>query len=189
MLCEGDGVETVFGEGFADGGERSGHGFDETQHGISQGGEGLGCVAGSDPACVLAKGRVAAVVQPVFDAPVLAREGEQAVGAGALTRQAGDGVGDLATGLAGNLPGPLDAADLGGAGPLQIGDDFARQRKTADLETAVALVRGLGVFEVRRRCGGNRRRRRAALGIDLFRGEKRRRWRRRDRPSGRVGWP
>ncbi len=151
LLCECDGVEAVFGEGFADGGERPGHGFDETQHGVSQGGEGLRCVAGSDAACVLTEDGVASVMKAVLDTPVLAREGEQAVGAGALTRQAGDGVGDLAAGLAGDLPGPLDAADLGGAGPLQIGDDFARQRQTADLETAVALVRGLGVFEVRRR--------------------------------------
>jgi hypothetical protein len=42
LLCECDGVESVFGEGFSDGGEGTWHGFDETQHGVSERREGLG---------------------------------------------------------------------------------------------------------------------------------------------------
>ena len=154
LFYECDSVEAVFGEGFADSGERSGHGVDETQHGVPQRGEGLRRIARPDAACVLAKRDIAAVVKLVFDAPVPAREGEQVFRAGALTGEAGDGVADLLAGLlAGDLPGALDTADLGGAGPLQMGHDLARQCETADLEAAMALVDGLGAFKVGRRRG------------------------------------
>ena len=151
-------MEAVFGEVFPDGAEGSWDIVDEPQHGVPEGGEGVGGIAGSDAACVLAQGNIAAVVKAVFDAPVLAREIEEIIGTGALARQAGNGVGDLAAGLAGNLSATLDAAHLGGTGPLQIGNDLARQGEVADLDTAVALVDGLSVFEVRR--GRQRRSRR-----------------------------
>ena len=189
LLCCGDGFEPVFGEGLADLGEGLGAVVDDGQHGVSERRHGAWAGAGSDGTVVLAQGHVAPPVQAVLDEPVIAPQGEQGVGVGLLGRQAGDGIGDLVADRAGFLAGPFDAADLGCAGPAEMGHALAADGELPGLDAAMALFDSLrAADEVRWRRAVMGRRRRPAQGFDQFRGEKRRQRRRRGRPSGSAGW-
>ena len=189
VFCGSDGVGAVFGEGFADGGKGTRKGMHKPQHGVSERRDGLRRVAGADTARILAQGDIAAVVEAVFDAPVLADESEQLFRAGAGPGQARHRVGNRAGGLAGALTGPLDAADLGRARPAQMGRDLARQRKAAHLDATMALLHGLGILDIGRQGRQEGLRRSAAQRRVQLRGEKHRRRKRRCRTSNPAGSP
>ena len=75
---------------------------------------------------------------------------EEIFGAGALGRQAGDGVSDFAADLAGTFAGSLDPAELGNAGPIQMRGTLAADREAPCLDAVVALLDGDGLLEVGR---------------------------------------
>ena len=77
--------------------------------------------------------------------------------AGAGAGQAGRGARGRAAGLAGALADPLEAANPGRARPARMGRGLARQRKAAHLDATVALLHGLGIFDVGRRSATRRR--------------------------------
>src|SRR3954464_2889085 len=84
----GSGVQcglAVFGEVFESFDELAAGASDDGEHGVAQGGQNLGRRAGAGAALVLAAGDVANVMQPILDAPVVAREGQQAGGVGLLS--------------------------------------------------------------------------------------------------------
>ena len=111
---------TVFRKGLAVCGKRTRQGMNEPQHGVSERGDSLRRGAGADTARILAQGDSAAVAEAVLDAPALADESKQVFRAGAGPGQARHRPGNRATGLAGALTGPLDAANPGRALPARV---------------------------------------------------------------------
>jgi len=85
---------------------------DERENGVAKGGEGLGSLGCGSAAGVLAAGHVADVMQAVLDAPVVARQLQQAGGVGLITRQAGDGIDGLDALLVADRTAAFEAADL-----------------------------------------------------------------------------
>lgn len=168
--------------------DRSGEAVGDGEHGVAEDRHGLRSRTGADATGVLAQEDIAAPMEAVFDAPVVAHEGEQGLGSGLLAGQAGDGIDDLARDLALALAGPLDAANLRGPRPVKGGDDLAADREVADLEAAVPLVGRLGALTVRRRPVQGGRRKVTVQGLDQLRGEKRRQRRPPDQPAAPVGW-
>jgi len=184
-----DGAEPVLGEGVAGRSSWRLERSEKPEGSISQGCEGLGRIVGPHPAGIFGEGGVSDPVEAILDAPVLAIEVEEILAGSALAGQAGDGVDGFLRLLAGQLPGAMDAADLGHAGPVEIGRDLAGRGQLTLLDPAVALVDRSRRGEIRRRavpgCPG---RPLAVQRGDQLRGEKRRRRRRRHRPSAGVGW-
>ena len=82
-------------------------------------------------------------------------------GVGTVSRagagQAGRSARGRAAGLAGALADPLEAANPGRARPARMGRGLARQCKAARLDATVALLHGLGIFDVGRRSATRRR--------------------------------
>jgi hypothetical protein len=74
---QGDGVEAIFGEDLPAGADRPVKGAQQSEDGITQRGECLRCVVGADLAGILGQSGIPAPMQLVFDAPMLAVEGEQ----------------------------------------------------------------------------------------------------------------
>ena len=62
-----DGLEAVFGEGFADGGEGTRQRPDNPPHGVAQRRKSLRRVAGADTTGVFVQSRVAAAVKAILD--------------------------------------------------------------------------------------------------------------------------
>src|SRR3954453_6295911 len=84
----GSGVQcglAVFGEVFESFDGLAAGASDDGEHGVAQRGQNLRRRAGAGAALVLAAGDVANVMQPILDAPVVAREGQQAGGVGLLS--------------------------------------------------------------------------------------------------------
>src|SRR5947209_14745404 len=84
----GSGVQcvlSVFGEVFECFDGLAAGASDDGEHGVAQRGQNLRRRAGAGSALVLAAGDVADVVQPILNAPMVAREGQQAGGVGLLS--------------------------------------------------------------------------------------------------------
>lgn len=147
-------------------------------------------MGGSDAAGIFGKGCVTAPVEAVFDAPVVSVEVEEAAGGGLRAGQAGDGIDGFLAEFAGAFSGSVDAADLGGIGPVEVAGEFAGGRQLALLDAAMRLLSGPSDLEIGRRAVPQRvaGRRLAAQRGDQLWGEKRRRRRRLHPPSGGVGW-
>ena len=94
---ECDGLGAVLAEVFARLGHGQAAGSDEIEDEIAQRGERAG--AGANPTAILVHRHVADVMQPVFDAPVGAREMKEPFWPGLGGGQAGDEVGDLGADL------------------------------------------------------------------------------------------
>ena len=147
-------------------------------------------MAASDAACVFGEGGVTTQVEAIFATPVQTIEFEEPLCGGLSVGQAGDGVDGFLAARAGDFPSSVNAADLGGTGPIEIACEFAGGRQLALLDTPVPLFSGPGDFEIARRAVPEcvvRLRLTAERGDQLW-GEKRRRRRRRCPPSGGVGW-
>ena len=86
---------------------------------IAQRGEILRAVLGFRPAGVFAERDVADPVQAIFDAPVAAIQSEQIGGGRSLSREAGDGIGNLRRHASLLFDGAFDAADLREARPVK----------------------------------------------------------------------
>ncbi len=187
-------MEAVFGEDLACGAGRDGKGLQQAKHGVAHAGEGLRGVAAADRAGVLGEAGIATPVQAVLDAPVLAVERQEGVRRGLLAGEAGDHIDGFMAYSACDLAYAMDAADLSGPWPVEIGGDLAAGDKFARLDPPVPLLDGAGDRQVRwrpvpvlRRPGG-RRGGRPAQGRGQFGGEKRRRRRPQCRPSALAGW-
>ncbi|BAI75189.1 transposase (plasmid) [Azospirillum sp. B510] len=178
----------IFGACHADGGEWGAEEIGDAQHGVAQHRHGLWHGAGSHPAGVFAQEDVTPPVQAVLDAPVVAGEREQRRRRGVVAVQAGDDVDGFVRDRALDLAGPLDAADLRHAGPVERGNDLAADGDAAGFDAPVPLLHGLRALTVRRRPVQGGRRGLALERRHQLRGEKRHRRRRRDRPSAPVGW-
>lgn len=81
---------------------------------------------GARAASILVEGDIADMMQAVFDSPVGAGEGHQALGAGSVGRQACDEPGDLDALAPAGLPSPFKSCDLRETGPVEIADSLAR---------------------------------------------------------------
>ncbi|WP_128560635.1 hypothetical protein [Methylobacterium crusticola] len=79
-------------------------------------------------------------MQAVLDQPVVAPERHQGLGSGLLGREAGDRAGGLVADPVGLLAGPLDPADLCGAGPAEMGHACAADAQAPRLDAAVPLL-------------------------------------------------
>jgi len=159
----GDGLyggASVFAEDFA----RLGNGYagsaNECDGEVSERGERPCGGAGS--ASVLVEGDIADIVEAVFDRPVGACEGHEALGSSLSGRQACDEVGDLDTLASADFPSPLKPGNLRQTRPVEVIDGFAGERDAPGLDPPVALLDRLCLTQVRRRPvrGGKRRRRR-----------------------------
>lgn len=192
QLCQGhskkafldccDGGASILGARHAHGWDGKGEKIGDGQHGVAQYGHGLRQGSGSDCAGVFVQEDIAPPMQAVFDAPVLAREGEQGLRGGVGAVQTGDGVDGFVRDLAFDLADPLDAADLCHGRPIESGDDLAADGDAAALDASVPLLDALGALTVRRRAVPGGRRGLPLERREQFRGEKRRRRRRQDRP-------
>lgn len=153
-LCDdGDGFGAVLAEVFAGFAHGQAAGSDEAEDEIAQGGEGAG--AGADPTAIFLHRHVADIVQLVLDAPVGAREREEALWPGLGCGEAGDEIGDLDADLVADAAFARDARDLGGARPFEVWDDLGADRDPARLDAAVPLLDGLRDGAIRRRSGGD----------------------------------
>src|SRR4051794_36685816 len=131
---EEDGIETVLGQGLANGRERSRQRPRQAQDRVAQRRQRLRGAAGAHAAGVLAQAHVPAPVQLVLNRPVPAHKRQQGFRAGLLAGEARDGIRYLAAGLAPDLPVPLDAAHLGHARPIEMGHNLAARGDAARLE-------------------------------------------------------
>src|SRR5436853_1299206 len=180
---EEDGIETVLGQGLANGRERSRQRPRQAQDRVAQRCQRLRGAAGTHSAGVLAQAHVPAPVQLVLNRPMPAHKRQQRLRAGLLAGEARDGIRYLAAGLALDLPLPLDAAHLGHARPIEMGHNLAACGDAARLEAPVPFLDGASLLKVRRRAvpegitGGL-----LAQSLDQLRGERRRRMRGRCRP-------
>ena len=149
---EGDGIGAVLAEVFARLAHGQAAGSDEVQDEIAQRGEWAS--TGADPTAIFVHRNVADVVQLIFNAPVGAREMKEPLWPCLGCGEAGDKVGDLGADLVTDATLPLDARDLGGARPGEVGDDFGADRNAARLDAAVALLDGSSGGQIRRRSAG-----------------------------------
>jgi len=125
---------------------------DERENGVAKGSKGLGGVGRGGAAGVLAAGHVADVMQAVLDAPVVARQLQQAGGVGLVTRQAGDGIDGLDALLVADRAAAFEAADLPQSRPGgEMAVEARRALQAPNLDATMALVDRLGAVEVRRR--------------------------------------
>jgi hypothetical protein len=95
---------------------------------------------------VFTEGDVSHIVGTIFYRPMAAVERKQALGAGRIGGQVGDGVDGFGTGVAGFEVGdfPLDAADLGEVGKVEILVEEGGGGKAPDFQAPVALIDGFG---------------------------------------------
>lgn len=138
---------------------------------------------------IFAQYDIAAPVESIFDAPMVAPEGEELIRSCALARDAGHGIGDFAAGLAGFFTMALDPADLGSTRPIEMIDAFPADRQAPDFDTTMAFFDGFGLLDVGRAMPFMASLRRRMKGRDQFRGEKRRQRRRQCPTSIGAGWP
>ena len=82
--------------------------------------------AGSGAAAIFVEGDIADVMQAVFDGPVGACEGQQALGVGPVRRQACDEISGLDALAPADLPSPLKPRDLCQTRPIEIVGSLAR---------------------------------------------------------------
>jgi len=122
------------------------------QGSVPEGCEHLRRGSGTGSALVLAAAHVAHVVQAVLDAPMVARQGQQLVGACFCGGQAGDGVGRLGAFHAAHAAAAGDTADLRQPGPGrgEVGRHAAGGLQGAGLDPAMVLAGRLRPSEVRR---------------------------------------
>jgi hypothetical protein len=125
---------------------------DERENGVAKGSEGLGCLGRGGTAGVLAAGHVADVMQAVLDAPMVARQLQQAGGGSLGAPQAGDSIDGLDALLVADRAAAFEAADLLHARP---GDEMAVEARRAlqapDLDAAMSLVSRFDGGQIRRR--------------------------------------
>lgn len=87
-------------------------------------------------------------MQPVLDGPVTARQLQQALGTGLGRGQAGDDISGLCAGFSAYLADALDARNLGGAGPVKVGDNLGADCNFANLDAAVLFFNGLRRLQI-----------------------------------------
>jgi len=109
---------------------------------IAQRGHDLSSGMLANAAAVFVKAHVAHIMQAVFNAPVVAVQGQQAHRAGFLRSQTGDAIHGFGAPLArAQLRGlALQAEDLSGVGEIQIALQFATGPEAPDFQAAVAFL-------------------------------------------------
>jgi hypothetical protein len=115
---------------------------------VAASGEILGAVAEFDAAAVLAERHVPHPVELIFDVPVLAPEGKQHPGVGALGSQAGDSMLHLDRLFAAALRDALQPTDLGQAGPVEMLREARAGLQMPPDEAAVSLLDFTGAREL-----------------------------------------
>ncbi len=125
---------------------------------VSQRGDDLRTVLGSDLAAVLIKGDIADVVEAVFNSPMSAVQLKQAPGVGFFGTEAGDPVdGLLGSFLALQMKDlSADREDLADVWELKVVIQLGRGPNLSDFQPAVSLIDGLVLRGENRPSGGLR---------------------------------
>ena len=111
---------------------------------VAERGHALGAGASADTQTVFIKGHIADPVEAVFNGPMVAAQGEEALGRGFFGWEAGDAVNDFGPEfLRDYLRGiALDGEDLRGTGKVRISGQFRAGPDGADFQAAMAFIEG-----------------------------------------------